>query len=112
MEWQVWREVVASRVKKQSSTVPPHTAILLHLAIDRYANKPPGCLVQKLDDLTSFPGELPPAAGLFWILLDRVVFATIHVEGDPAKALSAGAAYGNGLVPDLYLCSGHHLLRD
>ena len=65
-----------------------HACILLHLAIDRHGNEPPGRLVQKMDDLMPLPGELSSFSVMKGAIryLSRRALQALGMTGPPLSA--------------------------
>ena len=68
--------------------------------------------VFELHNLVAVAGQLSPAARLVGILLDGLVLVTVNLEGDGAKAMSAGATYWHALAGEVDPVAVHQLLSD
>jgi hypothetical protein len=66
--------------------------------------------IAELHDAFSLPRQLAPAAGLFGILFDGLVFATAHDESYGAEALATGARYFEAAALDHNFGPAHQLL--
>src|SRR5580704_3134913 len=87
-------------------------AINPHLTIHRNGNKFIRLHVLELHHLMPFPCQLSPSAGLLRVLLNRLIFPTVHLEHHRPEATGTRPANRNSLALHLDGVAFHHLLRD
>jgi hypothetical protein len=66
-------------------------AVYFQFAVHRHGDILVGIYIPKLDHSVSIPRQLPPSAGLFGILLDRLIFMAVDSEPNRTQAIVAGA---------------------
>lgn len=103
-------------MKPLAVAVEPGKALVLaveaDLPVDRDRYELVAFDVFELHDLAPVARKLSPTAGFLGILLDGLILAAFHTEGDGAKAVSAGAADQQPLAGEVDRVALHHLLSD
>ena len=92
-----------------SSTPLLASTVKRNLAIHYNRDEPVIFCVLELHDLMTATCQLSPSAGLLWILLDRLIFATSDRKGYGSQALPTRRANRCRLTVDSYGRTLHQL---